>query len=64
MILFTYTNTRLCSDLFMDIVEASNLANSFPGRILLVKYEELVSTPEKAMRIILKVSYIFLMAEH
>ena len=56
MILFKYTNyIRLCSDLFMDIVEASNLANSFPGRILLVMYEELVSTPDKAMRIILKV---------
>ena len=48
----------MCSDLFKDIVDASNLANSFPGRILLVKYEELVSYPDKAIRTILKVSYI------
>ena len=41
----------------MDIVDASNLANSFPGRILLVKYEELVSSPAKAMTIILKVKF-------
>ena len=46
---------RLCSDLLRDIVDASRLAALLPSRILLVKYEELVTSPEEALRTILKV---------
>ena len=38
----------------MDIVSAGKISQLYPDRVLLVKYEELVKTPVKAINIILQ----------
>ena len=48
--------SRQCSDQTRDLVTASQLSSRHPGRVLLVKYEEVVTRPEQAAATMLEVS--------
>ena len=47
--------SRQCSDQTRDLVTASQLSSSHPGRVLMVKYEEVVTSPEQAAARMLEV---------
>ena len=47
--------SRQCSDQTRDLVTASQLSSRHPGRVLLVKYEEVVTRPEQAAATMLEV---------
>lgn len=44
---------RQCTDQLMDVVSAAKISQLYPGRVLLVKYEELVKYPVRVINIIL-----------
>ena len=45
---------RQCTDQLIDVVSAGKISQQFPDRVLLVKYEELVKYPVRAINIILQ----------
>ena len=53
----TIFSCRLCSDLYRDVSSGAELSQSFPDQVLLVKYEQLVQQPERAISTVLNVIY-------
>ena len=51
----TIFSCRLCSDLYRDVSSGAELSQSFPDQVLLVKYEQLVQQPERAISTVLNV---------